>query len=129
MFRKLFNKEEPKMSEQPAYPPTERVSPVDRRSVAMDEDPRSVLYKKICEVCLKLFEEKNEQYGDSIVYTGVLGATVELIGCVGRLKKLVIQSPDAGKKDLEVLVDVLKDTLNYANIALQMIQEDNWRGR
>jgi len=104
------------------------VNPDQPKLINVDPD-RSILFRKICDACQKLFEEKNAKYGDSIVYTGVLGATVELVGCVGRLRKLVLHSANAGQSEFEVLLDVLKDTLNYANIAMQMMQEENWKGK
>lgn len=86
-------------------------------------------FKEICEMNATLFAQKNAQYGNTIVETGVLGASVELIGAVARLKKLVLKSGDGGKKNKEALVDILMDIHNYANIALMMLAEDNFTGR
>lgn len=86
-------------------------------------------FNRVCASCEKLFENKNEEYGDTITATGVLGASVELIGAVARLKKLVLQAQDGGKSNTSALADVFKDIHNYSNIALMMMNEDNWRGR
>ena len=90
---------------------------------------RSETFKRVCKSSLDLFVEKNEKYDDSITATGVLGASIELVGTVARLKKLVIRAQDAGASESEKLVDIFKDIHNYANIALMMLAEDNWRGR
>jgi hypothetical protein len=94
----------------------------------MDLSQRNEHFEKACESGQKLFAEKNSQYGDSIVNTGVLGAGVELVGLAGRVKKLVIKSGDGGEASRDALIDILKDIHNYANIALLMLAEDNWTG-
>jgi hypothetical protein len=84
--------------------------------------------KNIDQKCLELFERKNKEYGNTIVETGVLGASVELIGGVARLKQLVLRNPTHGAdKDAE-LINVLMDLHNYSNIALMMLQENNFSG-
>ena len=91
--------------------------------------PRVEMFEKVCESCEQLFEKKNAEYGDSITATGVLGASVELVGTVARLKKLVLQDPGNGKANISALADIFKDIHNYANIALMMMKEDNWSGK
>lgn len=85
-------------------------------------------FQKICLLNLQLFAQKNEQYGNTIVETGVLGASVELVGAVARLKKMVLKSGDGGKSNREALIDIFMDIHNYANIALMMLEEDNFTG-
>lgn len=92
-------------------------------------NPRVSTFQKVCASCKDVFAAKNDQYGDSISATGVLGASVELIGTVARLKKLVLQAPDAGEGNVQALADIFKDIHNYANIALMMMNEGNWRGK
>jgi len=96
---------------------------------AKPKDKRVETFGRVCSSCEKLFEQKNDEYGDTIVATGVLGASVELIGVVARLKKLVLQAPDGGKANMTALADVFKDIHNYANIGLMMMNEDNWKGK
>lgn len=86
-------------------------------------------FRKVCRAGEELFAKKNDEYGDTISSTGVLGASVELIGTVARLKKLVLQASDGGASNSDVLVDIFKDIHNYSNIALMMLSEDNWKGR
>jgi hypothetical protein len=86
-------------------------------------------FARVCASCEKLFKQKNEQYDDTIAATGVLGASVELIGTVARLRKMVLQSSDGGKSQMSELADIYKDIHNYSNIALMMMNEDNWRGK
>lgn len=86
------------------------------------------LFDEICEYSKELFRLKNSQYGDAIWYTGVLGASVELIGAVARLPQLVLRNPEHGRNSRESLIDIFTDIHNYANIALMMLKADNWEG-
>lgn len=81
-----------------------------------------------CARALELFSYKNAEYGNTIVETGVLGASVELIGAVSRLKKLVLRAPDHGEANAKKLEGILMDIHNYANIALQMLHDENFSG-
>lgn len=92
-------------------------------------EPRLDVFRKVCKAGEEIFVEKNDKYDDAIVSTGVLGASVELVGTVARLKKLVIKANDAGASHSTELVDIFKDIHNYANIALMMLSEDNWKGQ
>ncbi|KKM01866.1 hypothetical protein LCGC14_1790140 [marine sediment metagenome] len=74
-----------------------------------------------------LFKEKNEQYADGIVRTGVLGSVVSIAGLSARLEHLVLSAPDAGKSQEEAIVDIVKDLINYGVITGIMIMDDNWR--
>jgi len=81
-----------------------------------------------CESNQILFAEKNRQYGNAIVKTGVVGATVELIGVVARLRQLVLKSPNHGRDEIEAIMNVARDAHNYANILWMMLQMNNWEG-
>ena len=74
-----------------------------------------------------LFKDKNTQYADSIARTGVLGSVVSIAGLSARLEHLVLSAPDAGKSQEEVIVDVVKDLINYGVITGIMIMDNNWR--
>ena len=82
-----------------------------------------------CAANAKLFAQKNQQYGNSIEKTGVLGACVELIGAVARLPTMVIRNKTHGRSCENKLADVLMDIHNYANIALMMLHSGNWEGK
>lgn len=76
-----------------------------------------------------LFAFKNRQYNDTIRLTGVLGASVELVGIAGRLMALVLKNPLHGKDiDTEVLTNTFIDALVYARIGLMMLEDKNWDG-
>lgn len=89
---------------------------------------RSNQFDRVCVASKKIFTQRNEQYGDTITVTGVLGAAVELIGTSARLRPLVLKDPEHGKNNRDALIDVLKDIHNYANIGLIMLAADNWDG-
>jgi hypothetical protein len=90
---------------------------------------RLPVYDKACAASRAVFVERNQQYGDSISSTGVLGATVELIGNTARLKQLVLKAQDAGASNQDQIIEIAKDLHNYADILLMMIAEDNWKGK
>lgn len=101
-------------------PPTE-ANPPERTA-------RTAQFQKACKAGEKIFVERNAQYGDAVVATGVLGASVELVGTSSRLKQLVLKSGDGGEAAKKELVDIFKDLHNYANIGLMMLAENNWTG-
>jgi hypothetical protein len=95
----------------------------------MNQKERALAFIHQCDIARLVFADRNAKYGDAIVETGVLGACVELVGGVARLKELVIKAPDHGASvDDYVLRNVLIDIHNYANIALMMMDADNWSG-
>lgn len=85
-------------------------------------------FEELCKQNTDLFEDKNLEYGNAIVQTGVVGATVELIGAVARLKQLVLKAPDHGRTNVTSIINVARDAHNYANILLLMLDSDNWTG-
>ena len=78
---------------------------------------------------LELFGSKNRQYGNAIDETGLLGATVELVGITARLKQLVIRDSLHGRQESDKIRPVLLDAINYAAIAIYQLDRHNWEGR
>jgi hypothetical protein len=89
---------------------------------------RVTQFSAACKSGKEIFIKKNEEYGDSISSTGVLGAVTTLVGDTARLRKLVLKASDRGRSEQKLIVEVLKDIHNYANIALMMIADKNWDG-
>ncbi len=86
-------------------------------------------FEKECAEGEEIFIVKNTEYGNTIVETGVLGACTELVGCVARLKKLVLKSGTGGKDANQIaLRNALLDAHNYANIGLMMLDDKNYTG-
>lgn len=75
-----------------------------------------------------LFKLKNEDYGNAIDAGGVIGAVIEIIGIAARLMVMVLHSPDTGRSKRDEILDKLRDLHNYANIAMMMVDRDNWEG-
>jgi len=94
----------------------------------MTEHNSTEKFIAICVESQELFKIKNAQYGDAIWSTGVLGATVEIIGATARLPQLVLRDPTHGRTNKQNLIDIFKDLHNYAIIALMMLQANNWEG-
>ncbi len=83
-------------------------------------------------ICLdadEVLELKNKQYGNSIEWTGVLGAVVEIVAKTARLLTLVLRNPEHGRQDAGAVRDSLLDLHNYAVIGLLMLEQRNWEGR
>lgn len=93
-----------------------------RKQKALEE------FSNQCQQAGQIFKQKNEEYGNAIDAGGVTGAVVELIGAVARLMVMVLHSPDAGRSKKEQIRDKLLDLHNYANIAMIMLEHDNWQG-
>jgi hypothetical protein len=95
---------------------------------------RAVQFNRHCADGEEIFIDRNRIYDDAFTQIGVLGISAELIGCVNRLKPLVLrrserlppwQQPD----QLELLRNVLHDTHNFANMILMLLEEGNWAGK
>ncbi len=88
-------------------------------------------FKITCRKASSLFAIRNSQYGDAIKETGVLGATVELIAVVARLRVLILRNPATFQNDivrLNQIKNAFEDAHNYANIGIMMLEGCNWRG-
>jgi len=77
----------------------------------------------------EIFEKKNTEYGDSIRFGGMLAASYEIVGAAMRLPNLVFFTEDHGRSKADKLFDIYLDIMNYANIALQMLKEENFEGK
>lgn len=86
-------------------------------------------FEKVWGKLQTLFTRKNIQYGDATDLTGVLGATVEIVGITARLQEMVIRSPDKGANNPEKLQDIFQDLINYAMIAHYHTDQKNWCGK
>lgn len=124
VFDKLTKQQEVK-DETPKQSTASVTTPAPSAPVGND---RLTQFKKVCAAGEAVFIDRNAQYGDAIKATGVLGASVELIGTSARLRQLVLKSGDGGESNKKDLVEVFKDLHNYANIALMMLAENNWTG-
>jgi len=92
---------------------------------------RDQQFYAMCDEGYEIFQTRNREYGDAISRTGVIGACVEIIGGAARVEALVLKAKELGGDNWEKLgslKNVLHDLHNYANIALMMIEDNNWRG-
>jgi len=77
-----------------------------------------------------LFVRKNREHGDAILETGVLGASVELIGAIARLRTHVLNAtPEERIKSTDALDNIFRDIGIYSMIALAMMELGNWTGQ
>lgn len=90
--------------------------------------PKSVLIERIIKQALNLFAVKNEEYGNSIDRTGLLGAVVAMTGDIARLRQMVIRHPQHGQQDEDNVRDKLLDVLVEAAIGILMLDSENWIG-
>ena len=81
-------------------------------SKTLNKDDFRIRISEICNECQAVLTEKNEQYGNAIEWTGVLGAVVECVGMVARLVQLVLRNPSRGRQDLMAVRNALLDLHN-----------------
>ena len=87
------------------------------------------VFRSECEIGAQLFLEKNTAYGNAFEIYGLLGVVCEILGAVNRLPQMVLWTADHGKSQKEKIIDILTDVHNFANMALMLIDHDNWDGR
>lgn len=86
----------------------------------------------MCNIALRIFEERNAQYGGAYEFTGVVGASAELLGNIARLQQLVFKASPEALQDphhVKQLQDCFRDIHNYSGIAAIMLSRMNWSGK
>lgn len=94
-----------------------------------DPKPYEIEMSMILEQAFQMFLEKNEQYGNAIEYTGVLGSIVAMTGDIARLRVMVLQRYE--EPDLPEMLNIrdkLLDILVQAAIGILMLDKDNLKG-
>ena len=86
-------------------------------------------FQAACNVGLGVFGNKRREYGNSIEWTGLLGAVVEIVAKTARLVQLVLRSGDHGRSNPKAVYDSLLDLHNYAAIGLMHYETQNWEGK
>jgi hypothetical protein len=87
------------------------------------------LYQIEYEVCKDIFMDRNKIYKNTFEHLGLIGTVITLIGDTYRLRNMIVQEPDHGRKYKEQIEDKLRDVVNQALISLMMLHEDNYEGR
>lgn len=91
---------------------------------------RMMQYSRAVVAAQKVFLQKNDEYGDAIRSTGLLGCVVEFVGGTARLKAMVMRNPSHGRKSkMKSLLNALIDMLNYAVFGLFWLEEGNYDGK
>lgn len=94
-----------------------------------DPKPYEVEISLILEQAFQMFLKKNEQYGNAIEYTGVLGAVVAMTGDIARLRVMTLQrSEEPDLPEMLNIRDKLLDILVQAAIGILMLDKDNLKG-
>jgi hypothetical protein len=95
----------------------------------MTDEKTIAVFENACNEAEEIFVDRNQRYGNAIVETGVQGACIELVGCVARLKQLVLKDPAHGADaNYAILRNILIDAHNYAVIAMMMQDQNNFTG-
>jgi hypothetical protein len=90
---------------------------------------RIATFDRACQAGKEIFLERDAKHGSATTSTGVLGATVEIIGGAARLRQLVLKAQDYGSSNRAEVINALNDLHNYANIALIELADNNWSGK
>lgn len=80
-----------------------------------------------CEQGATLFDHKNTQYNSAFRKYGLLGVVMEILGIAERIPPMTIWNED--KRDIRKLRDLFMDLHNYSNMALLLIDDNNWDGK
>lgn len=95
---------------------------------------RLVQYDQNVAEARALFAERNVEYGDSFASWGLMGTGIELTNCTARLHALLGTMSRCRYDEplppelVTALRNVFKDSINYANMSLMMLDEDNRLG-
>jgi len=94
-----------------------------------DPKPYEIEISMVLEQAFQMFLEKNEQYGNAIEYTGVMGSVVAMTGDIARLRVMTLQRYE--EPDLPEMLNIrdkLLDILVQAAIGILMLDKDNLKG-
>ena len=72
---------------------------------------------------LKLFQKKNQDYGDAFANYGVIGVLIRMGDKIARVQSISTKS--VSLVNSESLRDTLIDLHNYAAMAIMLLDEDN----
>lgn len=90
---------------------------------------RSEQYDDIVLNAKTIFVNRNAMYKDAFTAIGLIGTISTLIGDVFRLKYMVYDSDDYGRKYKEQIRDKLLDIINQAIISIFVLDADNYKGK
>lgn len=80
-------------------------------------------YEEIQEKTLKIFEKKNEDYGDAFAIYGTIGVLVRMGDKFLRIQSLIKKTDYKGNVIDESINDTLLDLVNYAAMAVMLLDE------
>lgn len=95
----------------------------------LEAKSRSAQYDEVILDAKYIFEDRNKMYKDAFVALGLIGTISTLIGDVFRLKYMVYDSDDNGRKYKEQIRDKLLDIINQAVISIFVLDADNYKGK
>lgn len=81
-----------------------------------------------CTKASHLFQDRNKEYDSAFRKYGLLGVVFEILGIVSRLPPMTIWKLDRNFNRRK-LQDLFMDLHNYSNMALILLDENNWDGR
>lgn len=88
-------------------------------------------FEEVASAAKRLFQRKNREYENTIVHTGLLGASVELVGIGGRLKALILHRHFMETFTDDITKDVhnaFMDAIVYGVIGIMMLETGNLDG-
>lgn len=95
----------------------------------MEARSRSAQYDEVVVEAKAIFTERNVMYKDAFTALGLIGTVTTLIGDTFRLKYMIYDSDDYGRKYKENIRDKLLDIINQAIISIFVLDDDNFKGK
>lgn len=95
----------------------------------MESKTRSMQYDEVIVEAKHIFTDRNTMYKDAFTALGLIGTVTTLIGDTFRLKYMIYDSDDYGRKYKEQIRDKLLDIINQAVISIFVLDDNNFKGK
>lgn len=95
----------------------------------LETKSRSRQYDEVVDEAKYIFDDRNKMYKDAFTAIGLIGTISTLIGDIFRLKYMVYDSDDYGRKYKEQIRDKLLDIINQAIISIFVLDDNNFKGK
>jgi hypothetical protein len=86
-------------------------------------------FDRCCTSGAHLFQDRNKEYDGAFRKYGLLGVVFEILGILSRLPPMTIWKKPGDMWNVTKLRDLFLDLHNYSNMALMVLEENNWDGR
>jgi hypothetical protein len=86
-------------------------------------------FESQCYAGQKLFAYKNKNYDGAFRKYGLLGVVMEIMGVLSRIPPMTFWKASEEPMNIEKLRDLFMDLHNFSNMALMVLEDNNWDGK